>query len=269
MKIQKSFKNLKSENITKLICVLGFVLLLLGTIKRLVTFGFNFTSWDIETRYTLPMNGLSMTLFVIAYFSPRRVEVLAFISFMYTVTCVLEKDAMNVMGLFMYFLTISVFIYRGFYLTKKPLKITLTVLLIFGLYATKLRFGLDNFINAMFQFAGYSLVYACSLIFLANYQKKKYSQYFQSRILDLSDYDENQLSSMDKEWLELALTNEKYDSIARKYGYSEGHVKNRMRYIFATLDVIDRIDLFSKYAGCKVIKNKEELQNWKQELLES
>ena len=268
MKIKKSFKNLKPENLTKLICVLGFILLLLGTVKRLVIFGFNFANWKIEDLVTLCTGVLSMTLFVIAYFSPRRVELLASISLLYTIVCVLEKDAMNVMGLFMYFLTISVFIYRGFYLSKKPLKITLTVLLILGLYATKLRFGLDNFIEAMFQLAGYSLVYACSLIFLANYQKKKYSQYFQSRILDLSDYDENQLSSMDKEWLELALTNEKYDSIARKYGYSEGHVKNRMRYIFATLDVIDRIDLFSKYAGCKVIKNKEELQNWKQELLE-
>ena len=269
MKIKKSFKNLKPENLTKLICVLGFILLLLGTVKRLVIFGFNFASWEFEVRYTICMSILSMTLFVIAYFSPKRVEVLAFISFMYTVICVLEKDAMNVMGLFMYFLTISVFIYRGFYLRKKPLKITLTVLLILGLYATKLRFGLDNFISALFQLAGYSLVYACSLIFLTNYQKKQYSQYFQSRILDLSDYDENQLSPMDKEWLELALTNEKYDSIARKYGYSEGHVKNRMRYIFATLDVIDRIDLFSKYAGCKVIKNKDELKKWKQEILES
>lgn len=73
MKIKKSFKNLKPENLTKLICALGFILLLLGTVKRLVTFGFNFASWEFEELYTVTMSILSMTLFVIAYFSPRKI----------------------------------------------------------------------------------------------------------------------------------------------------------------------------------------------------
>jgi len=166
---------------------------------------------------------------------------------------------MNVMGLFMYFLTISLLIYRGFYIQKKVLKIIITVVFMLGLYLTKLRFGFENFIDAFLQAMGYSLVFGSTLYFLFQYQKKKTTPFINSRVLDLSDYDENQLSQMDREWIELALTNEKYDSIARKYNYSLGHVKNRMRYIFLTIDVIDRIDLFSKYAGCKVIKNKEEL----------
>lgn len=173
------------------------------------------------------------------------------------------------MGLFMYYLSVSLLIYRGFYHQKKILKIIITVIILIALYLTKLRFGITNFINSLIQVLGYFIVLASIIFFLSKYQNTKYKSFIQSKILDLSKYDENQLSAMDKEWLELALSNEKYDSIARKYGYSVGHVKNKMRYIFSTIDVIDRIDLFSKYAGCKVIKNKDDLQKWKNEVFDT
>lgn len=249
-------KKLQDFNtIVRLIALIGSSILLLVLIKDLVVYGLEVTNWS----FILIRKNIT-NLFAIIFFV---------ISFSYTVICTIEENYYNVMGLFMYFLSISLLIYRGFYHQKKLLKIIISAIILIGLYMTKLRFGIDNFINGLIQYVGYSIVFFSIIFFLSKYQSKKYKSHIQSKILDLSNYDENQLSAMDKEWLELALSNEKYEAIARKYGYSEGHVKNKMRYIFSTIDVIDRIDLFSKYAGCKVIKNKEELQKWKQDVLDS
>lgn len=256
------------EQFVKLICIAGFIILLIGLIKEfLVDSGLDLTKWEKTKIITQIENIFTMLLFTIIFFNPKKVEFLALASFIYTVAVILEENVYNVMEIFMFYLTVSLLIFRGFYHHKKTLKIVFTIFVILGLYLTKLRYGFDNYLESMFQAAGYSLVLFCILFFLMHYQKNKSFSSLNTRILDLSDYDENQLSAMDKEWLELALTNEKYNTIARKYGYSEGHVKNRMHYIFATIDVIDRIDLFSKYAGCKVIKDKEELQQWKQDIL--
>lgn len=266
--IEKSKKDL-SLYLVKVICVLGFLILAVTAIKAMVVYGIKVNEWSTTMQIKIFTNAVVMIVFAIVFFMPKKVEILSGVGIFYTILCTTEQDYMNVMGLFMYFLTISLLIYRGFYIQKKVLKIIITVVFMLGLYLTKLRFGFENFIDAFLQAMGYSLVFGSTLYFLFQYQKKKTTPFINSRVLDLSDYDENQLSQMDREWIELALTNEKYDSIARKYNYSLGHVKNRMRYIFLTIDVIDRIDLFSKYAGCKVIKNKEELENWRQKLLDS
>lgn len=257
------------NSIIRLIALIGSSILILGLIKDLVVYGLEVTNWSFLLIRKNITNLFAIIFFIITFLNPKKVEFLAIISFSYTVICTIEENYYNVMGLFMYFLSISLLIYRGFYHQKKLLKIIISAIILMGLYMTKLRFGIYNFINSLFQCAGYSIVFFSSIFFLSKYQSRKYKSNIQSKILDLSNYDENQLSAIDKEWLELALSNEKYEAIARRYGYSEGHVKNKMRYIFSTIDVIDRIDLFSKYAGCKVIKNKEELQKWKQDVLDS
>lgn len=264
-KIEKSF----SIRLVKLICLLGIFVLVFCAITDFIDYGIDLRNWDFLYIQGFITNFLVMIMFIFVFHNPQKVEFLAIVSFMYAFVIFLEENYYNVMGLFMYYLTVALMVFRGFYHHKKKIKILFTIGLLLLLQLTNLRFGMKIFINSIAQNVGYSLVLFCILFFLFQYQKNKNFSYFTSRILDLSDYDENQLSAMDKEWLEMALTNEKYDAIARKYGYSEGHIKKRMRYIFATIDVIDRIDLFSKYAGCKVIKNKEELQQWKQKFLET
>lgn len=267
--MKENHSSLFSERLVKLICIFGLLILCPSTLIQLVKYNFNVVQWIIDYSIYAIVNIVVICLFTIVYFKPRKVEILSIASLSYTILCIcFEESYLNVMGLFMYYLSITLLVCRGFYHTHKELKITITVLVLLGLYTARLQFGLSNYLDSMMQVAGYSLVLFCILSFIIQYINNKNITYFKSRILDLSDYDENQLSVMDREWLEMALTNEKYDTIARKYGYSEGHVKNRMHYIFATIDVLDRIDLFSKYAGCRVIKNKEELKQWKQEILE-
>jgi len=75
--------------------------------------------------------------------------------------------------------------------------------------------------------------------------------------LDLSEYPD--LTERDKEWIELALSQEKYDSIARRYNLSPNYAKKRKRVIFKILEVPDRLSVISEYSGYivkKVIPNQ-------------
>lgn len=254
-------KTYLSEKIIRTICVLGVIVLVASFINAFIVDEFNLRQLDPVDIIQISSNILAIVLFVLVFFIPGRVEFLAIISFVYTVGIIgFEEEYLNVMGLFMYYLTVIFLLVRGFYYDFKKLKITVSVIIIVGLLVSRLRFGVSVFINSVKEFAGYTLVLTCILYFFYEYLKNNTPLKDQKRILDLSEYDENQLSQMDKEWIELVLTNEKYETIARKYNYSLGHVKNRMHYIYATIKVLDRIDLFSKYAGCIVVKTKEELE---------
>lgn len=71
-------------------------------------------------------------------------------------------------------------------------------------------------------------------------------------VLDLTLFPD--LTQRDREWIEMALSQEKYDTIARQYNLSPNYVKNRMRIIFKILEVPDRLALIAKYSGYDVKK---------------
>lgn len=264
----KKSKNVLSEKVIRIICLLGMIVLLCSIVIYML-YNFNNKSYTtIDKIIFLSSDIISFLLFLFVFIFPKRYGVLTIISLFFSILNLgfaYKEDF--VMGLFMYYLTISVFVFRGYFYNHKKLKIVIATVFLLGLLTSQLRFGVNSFIENFVTALGFTLVASCILFFLFEFQRNKNLTYLQSRILDLSDYKDDVLTKNDKEWVELALTNTKYDSIARQYGCSEGHVKNRMRYIFATLDLIDRIDLFSKYAGCTVIKNKEELKKWKEEVL--
>ncbi len=179
---------------------------------------------------------------------PYKFESIAVFAFFYT-GVLLYADPLNPLSVLIYFLGILSLYMRGLLKKKRLPKILLISMGSIIILFSNIRYGwfffLEDFENKIICFI------VCVLIFMfIVIEKNKMKQ--NACILDLNLFSE--LTQRDKEWIEMALSQEKYDTIARQYNLSPNYVKNRMRVIFKILGVPDRLALIAKYSGCSVKK---------------
>lgn len=181
--------------------------------------------------------------FLYLIFKPYKFESIAVFSFIY-IGINIYADPFNDSIIFMYFLALLSLYVRGFLKNHKIIKYLFFIIGLILIFFSNFRFGMTVFYeDIMNKLINTSI---CCLIFILYIFEKNRSLKKQS-VLDLSEFKE--LTERDKEWIELALTQEKYDSIAHKYNLSPNYIKNRMRIIYKILDVPDRLSLISEYSG--------------------
>lgn len=177
-----------------------------------------------------------------------KLELIALLAFIY-IGLNIYADPFNDSIIFMYFLALLSLYVRGIMNNHKTIKYLLFIFGLVFIFLSNLRFGINVFCEDVIDKLINSSV--CCLIFiLFVFERNKKIQH--QNYLDLTEYPD--LTERDKEWIELALSQEKYDSIARRYNLSPNYVKNRMRVIFKILEVPDRLSLISEYSGCIVKK---------------
>lgn len=190
------------------------------------------------------------TLLIILIIFPYKLESIAIFAFIHS-GALLYTDPLNILSVLMFFLGIVSLYYRGLLKRQRTLKISLLIVGGLTILLSNLRFGKIIFLQTLEDKIICMLV--CFLLFIFIIMGR--NQMLKTNpVLDLSAYKE--LTDRDKEWIELALSQEKYDNIARKYNLSPNYVKNRMRIIFKILGVPDRLALLATYSGY-IIKKDE------------
>ena len=239
--------------------ILYFLIRLVAIISAVIILGLNIMLLLREYRYDKIFSRLifgyrfistimtEIFLIVLIIF-PYKFEAIAVFAFFYT-GVLLYADPLNPLSVLIYFLGIVSLYIRGLLKKKRMLKSILISSGVIVILFSNIRYGwfffLEDFENKII------CCIVCVLIFIfIVLEKNKLKQ--NKCLLDLSLFPE--LTQRDKEWIEMALSQEKYDTIARQYNLSPNYVKNRMRVIFKILEVPDRLALIAKYSGCSVKK---------------
>lgn len=239
--------------------ILYFLIRLVAIISAVIILGLNVMLLLREYRYDKIFSRLifgyrfistimtEIFLIVLIIF-PYKFEAIAVFAFFYT-GVLLYADPLNPLSVLIYFLGIVSLYIRGLLKKKRILKSILISSGVIVILFSNIRYGwfffLEDFENKII------CCIVCVLIFIfIVLEKNKLKQ--NKCLLDLSLFPE--LTQRDKEWIEMALSQEKYDTIARQYNLSPNYVKNRMRVIFKILEVPDRLALIAKYSGCSVKK---------------
>lgn len=239
--------------------ILYFLIRLVAIISAVIILGLNIMLLLREYRYDKIFSRLifgyrfistimtEIFLIVLIIF-PYKFEAIAVFAFFYT-GVLLYADPLNPLSVLIYFLGIVSLYIRGLLKKKRILKSILISSGVIVILFSNIRYGwfffLEDFENKII------CCIVCVLIFIfIVLEKNKLKQ--NKCLLDLSLFPE--LTQRDKEWVEMALSQEKYDTIARQYSLSPNYVKNRMRHIFKILGIPDRLALIAKYSGCSVKK---------------
>lgn len=239
--------------------VLYFLIRLAAAISAVIILGVNIVLLLREYRYDKIFTRLIlgyrfictiMTEFflIILIIFPYKFEAVAVFAFLYT-GVLLYADPLNSLSVLIYFLGIVSLYIRGLLKKKRLLKSCLISAGIIVILFSNIRYGwfffLEDFENKII------CCTVCMLIFMfIVMEKNKVKQ--NNCLLDLTLFPD--LTQRDREWIEMALSQEKYDTIARQYNLSPNYVKNRMRIIFKILEVPDRLALIAKYSGYDVKK---------------
>ena len=204
------------------------------------------------TDFRLYINIFALVFVLVTIAWPVKIEFLATVTLVYAVEILIRTPLReNLMGFMMYVLTCAILFSRGFFRKNRMAKIIMSIIIFFGLFVTQLRFGADIFVESLFVLAEYAFVVFLIILFYYLYLRNQGKSPIEKE-LDLSIFPE--LTERDKEWIELILQETKYSTIASQYKITEGAVKNRMRLIFKTLDVSDRIGFMATYGGFKIKK---------------
>lgn len=235
------------------------IIRLTAVISALIILGLNITLLLREYRYdkifTRMIFGyrfistiMAEVFLIVLIIYPYKFESISIFSFIYT-GVLLYADPLNPLSVLIYFLGIVSLYIRGLLEKQKRLKIFLISLCIIIILFSNIRYGWFFFLEDFESKIICCIV--CVLLFMfIVMEKNKLKQ--NNCILDLTLFPE--LTPRDKEWIEMALSQEKYDTIARQYGLSPNYVKNRMRVIFKVLGVPDRLAMIAKYSGYSVKK---------------
>ena len=195
------------------------------------------------------INAVMLEIFIVyLIIFPYKFESIAICSFLYTAS-ILYFNPLNQLSVVTYFLGIVSLYFRGLLKTKKTLKMIFLSTGYIIILFSNFRYGFNFFLEDLVEKISFSIV--CSIIFCFIILGKNMAR-TNNLALDLNQYPD--LTERDKEWIEMALSQEKYETIARKYKLSVNYVKNRMRIIYKILRVADRLSLISTYSGWTVKK---------------
>ena len=240
---------LKCFRITSIICAL----LLLAVLIRNILFtilpqlkeNIPFSSvFIIEQLF----NFIAFILFIFIIIFPQKFGLTSLIAFIYSFFIIVFEPE-NYMGLMMYFLGIITLLARGIIkrMTKKNAVLILTIL--FLLISTRLRFGIQFFLKtSLTEIGGLFVLTLFSFLMYAYIQR---IIIIDDKKLYLSSYPK--LTKRDFKILKKIQQGIKYSAIAKEFNLTEGALKNRLHFVFNTLEVGDRQGFLSIYEDYELI----------------
>ena len=247
-------KNVFNYSVTKhyvrIICAIAALILLIATIHTILTedICYIYHSKSFWILINTIQNSISFVLFILVIIFPVKIEILAIVCFLYSVTCTVFEPS-NPMGTLMYILFLAILHCRGYFLRRKFIKYLLSSLAYLLLTITELRFGVSNFTSAIINKVGYDFTEACIIISIILYYNTLYEKKKDS-ILNIAKYEK--LTQRDCTWLIMIQQNKSYKVISKKYEMTEGSVRNRINQIYETIGVKDKQDFLLKYLNYKI-----------------
>ena len=140
---------------------------------------------------------------------------------------------------------------RGFFKTRRTLKILALALVYIIPLLFNLRLGWNTFAAQLFDILQIILITFSTIFILYEYLK---TQSPKDKVLNIADYPET--TERDAKWLELVQQGTKYEAIAIDYELTLGTVQNRLNKIYHILETGDRIGFLSIYANAKIVYQK-------------
>lgn len=207
---------------------------------------------DFYTLCFRVFNIISIILFIIISIFPQKICIFSFITFFYAFSIV-PFEPENYMGLLMYVLGTSALLARGVMKKNKKLKLIILSLIYFVLLLTHLRFGVSNFINYFLINIGGILVLALFTFFIHCYYVN--TIVYEDKKLNIAEYPE--LNERDCIILQQIQNKQKYSTIANSVGLSEGALKNRLHFVFDTLETGDKQGFMSIYDDWEILFNPQ------------
>lgn len=237
--------------IVQIVSFAAIVILLVSNILKIRSFARN--KLDVDTVFfyvTIAVNFCVCVICCILLFLPTKIILISLVSFLYS-GLIFVFEIENPMGIFMFFLGLSSLASRGFYSSKRKLKLTLACVFYFLLVFSEIRFGFELFFKYLIEKIGYSLVSFVISFFLYTYFRNISDSETQEKILNLYHY--KGLNKRDAEWLGRVQKNEKYQSIAISYKMSTGTVKNRLNVVYNILGVGDKSGFINRYGDFDIV----------------
>ena len=243
----------------RVIAIICFVLLF--TARTFKVFAFYIPcikenkSFSFEQYFENIINISAIIIFAIVAIIPRKFEFIAYIAFMYALD-IIPTEPENLMGPLMFFLGICFLAVRRFFKSKRKLKICILTLIYIGTMMLNLRFGLGRFLHICIMHTGGILVLGLIIFFVHSYDVDTIM--FQDKKLNIASYPE--LNSRDCDILLQIQKREKYISIAKNIGLSEGALKNRLHIVFKILCVGDRKGFMTYYSDWEIFYDPQSVQ---------
>lgn len=251
---------LRSFRVISLIC--AFLLICVESGNLIVTL--KIKHMDFYQLMTNITNILALCFFIGTSIFPQKFGGLSFIAYIYAFSIIIIEPE-NYMGFLMYFLGTSLLIARGHLKKNKKKKLTILGFILILLCLTHLRFGFKNFINYFVNLAGGILVISLYTFFIRGYYAN--TMVYEDKKLNIASFPK--LTERDCRILQRIQKGEKYSVIARDENITEGSLKNRLHFVFSTMETGDKqgflsyyddYELFFESEDVKLPESQEELQ---------
>lgn len=200
------------------------------------------------------INFITIIMFILLAIFPQRFGFTSIIAFMYAILIILF-DHKNLIGIIMYALGIASLAARGLLKKNTKPKLYFFIVLLLGLILSTLRFGLKEFFSNSISSLGCITTLITFTFFIRCYYRG--SLPIDDKKLYLSSYPK--LTERDCKILKKVQQGIKYSAIAKEFNLTEGALKNRLHFVFNTLEVGDRQGFLSIYEDYELIWSLEDV----------
>lgn len=241
----------KSQLFIRVIAVIIFLLLLSSNTVRLVSFRLNPVSApELSDFITLIHNFICSVFMLILFFFPSRLGLLAIPAF----TSAFISSyffTRNTIDIFLFISGTAILNFRGYYHSHRKLKLIFTVIGFASMQLLQLQFGFEYFVSILIYNTGFLFTVMLIFFFIHNHLLELDDRKSSMGTLNIADYPD--LQHRDAEWLKKIKEHCLYKEIASDYNLKEGTVRNRLQFIFNTLEVGDKKGFLNKYADTEIV----------------
>lgn len=195
---------------------------------------------------------LAICFFIGTSIFPQKIGGLSCVAYLYAFS-IIPAEPENYMGLLMYFLGTSLLIARGHLKKNRKKKLIILGLILILLCLTHLRFGFRIFINYFLGTTGGILVISLYTFFMNAYYAN--TLVYEEKKLNIANYPK--LTERDCRILQKIQKGEKYSVIAKDENITEGSLKNRLHFVFDTMETGDKQGFLSYYDDWKLYYNPQ------------
>lgn len=252
----------------RIISAICFTILLVTEISNLLhneIFLFpNIQSYDLKKIANNLLNIISCFFFFISIFEPHKFGHLSVVAFSYAFF-IIPFEPSNSMGILMFFLGIAILFARGLMHKYTKVKLIILSLILLSLHLTYVRFGFYHFFLYLLDSIGAILVVSIIIFFFRGYYIN--TLVYEDKKLNIASY--SKLTERDCRILKKIQNGKKYSAIAKEENITEGSLKNRLHFVFNTLETGDKqgflsyyddYELFFESEDVKLPESQEELQ---------
>lgn len=225
----------------RIISILCAIFLLVIEILNLI--------YPIKNKYISPQNFLTdvtnilaFSFFVVTIIFPHKFAILSFVAYFYSFT-IIPLEPENYMGILMFFLGTALLFARGLLKKHKKFKMVILGIVLTTLCFSHLRFGLNNFINYFVNTVGGVLVISLYSFLMKAYYLNTFV--YEDKRLNIASFPK--LTERDCRILQRIQKGEKYSTIAKDENITEGSLKNRLHFVFITMETGDKQGFLSYY----------------------